>query len=137
MLGINNNGQIAGIQLPVSAAAPGIFADVNGNLSPTPTVAQGGTTTLWMVGAGDVTNLILTGFAPASASVASQYQPLLPVSVTVGGSPAFVQSAGLLVNQFGVTQVKFTLPSSAATGVEPVVVTVGGVSSPPVNVTVK
>jgi len=39
--------------------------------------------------------------------------------------------------QVGVTQVKFTLPASVPAGVEPVVVTVGGVSSPPVNVTVQ
>jgi uncharacterized protein (TIGR03437 family) len=35
-----------------------------------------------------------------------------------------------------VTQVNFTIPADAQTGVQPVVVTVGGVSSAPVNVTV-
>jgi uncharacterized protein (TIGR03437 family) len=134
VLGINDNGQIAGFQFPISASAPGIFADASGNLSPTPTVAQGGTTSLLMVGAGEVTNLIRTGYAPTSAGT---YKPLLPVSVTVGGAPAFIQSISLAPNQFGVTQVRFTLPISVAPGVQPVVVTVGGVASPPVNVTVK
>jgi uncharacterized protein (TIGR03437 family) len=87
-------------------------------------------------GAGDVAGLIRTGYAPPS-STAANYTPLLPVSVTVGGAPAFLQSVGLMPNQFGVTQVKFTLPASVAAGVQPVVVTVGGVSSPPVNVTVQ
>jgi len=137
VLGIDNNGQIAGFQLPIAAAAPAIFADASGNLSTGPTVAQGGTTTLLLVGAGEIANLPRTGYAPATASSAAEYTPLLPVSVTVGGAQAFIQSAGLLLNQLGVTQVKFTLPSSVAKGVQPVIVTVGGVSSPPVNVTVQ
>jgi len=57
--------------------------------------------------------------------------------VTVGGVPAFIQSMGLAPNQFGVTQVTFTLPTSVAPGVQQVVATVGGVSSPAVNITVK
>jgi uncharacterized protein (TIGR03437 family) len=137
VLGIDNNGQIAGFQLQISAAAPGIFADANGNLSPTPTVSQGGTTTLFLAGGGEVSNLLRTGYAPTSVSTGSLYQPLLPVSVTVGGTQAFIQSMGLTPNQFGVTQIKFTLPSSVPAGVQPVVVTIGGASSPPVNVTVQ
>ena len=135
VLGINNNGQIAGFQFPISSAAPGIFADASGNLSPTPIVAQGGTMSLQMVGAGQVSNSIPTGYAPTTS--ASTYKPLLPVSVTVGGVPAFIQSMGLAPNQFGVTQVTFTLPTSVAPGVQQVVATVGGVSSPAVNITVK
>ena len=134
VLGIDNNGQIAGFQFQISASAPGIFADADGNLSPTATVSQSGTTTLFLVGGGEVLNLIRTGYAPASAST---YKPLLPLSVTVGGTQAFLQSVGLAPNQFGVTQVKFTLPASVPTGIQPVVVTVGGVASPPVNVMVQ
>jgi uncharacterized protein (TIGR03437 family) len=137
VLGIANNGQIAGFQFPISAAAPGIFADSNGNLSPVSTVAQAGTVTLYMVGAGEVSNLILTGFAPASATEANSYQPVLPVSVTVGGAQAFLVNMKLTPNQFGTTQITFTLPASVQPGVQPVVVTVGGVSSPPVNLTVQ
>jgi uncharacterized protein (TIGR03437 family) len=134
VLGIDNNGQIAGFQFQVSASAPGIFADANGSLSPTPAVLRAGTTTLLMVGAGEVTNLIRTAYSPSSAAT---YKPLLPLSVTVGGVPVFLETVGLAPLQFGVTQVKFTLPPSVPAGVQPVVVTVGGVSSPPVNVTVE
>jgi uncharacterized protein (TIGR03437 family) len=56
--------------------------------------------------------------------------------VTVGGEPVFLQTVGLNPGQVGVTQVKFALPASVPAGVQPVVVTVGGVSSPTVNVTV-
>jgi uncharacterized protein (TIGR03437 family) len=134
VLGIDNNGQIAGFQFQISASAPGIFADTDGYLSPTPAVRRSGTTTLLLAGAGEVSNLIRTAYSPSSAAT---YKPLLPLSVTVGGTPAFLQAVGLTPGQFGVTQVKFTLPSSVAPGVQPVVVTVGGVSSPPVNVTVQ
>jgi uncharacterized protein (TIGR03437 family) len=134
VLGIDNNGQIAGFQFQVSAAAPGIFADASGNLIPTSVVPRGGTATLLLVGAGEVFNLIRTAYSPSSVAT---FKPLLPLAVTVGGAPAFLQSVGLNPGQFGVTQVKFTLPSSVPSGVQPVVVTVGGVSSPPANVTVE
>jgi uncharacterized protein (TIGR03437 family) len=133
VLGIDNNGQIAGFQFQISASAPGIFADANGYLSPTPAVPRGGTATLLLAGAG-VYNLISTAYLPSSATT---YKPLLPLSVTVGGAPVFLQTVGLAPLQFGVTQVKFRLPPSLPAGVQPVVVTVGAVSSPPVNVTVE
>jgi uncharacterized protein (TIGR03437 family) len=137
VLGIDNNGQIAGFQLQISPAAPGIFADAGGNLSPVPTMPQLGTGTLYLAGAGEVSGLMRTGQAPTTVAVGAEYTPLLPLSVTVGGTPAFVLAVGLAPNQFGVTQVKFAVPQSVSTGVQPVVVTVGGVSSPPVNVTLQ
>jgi len=135
-VGINNNGQIAGFQFTISATAPGIFADTDGNLSTTATASQGGTVTLYLTGAGEVSNLFPTGLAPTSAA-ANSVQPVLPVSVTVGGQQAFLQKVKLLPNQYGATQISFTLPPSVGTGVQPVEVTVGGVSSPPVNLTVQ
>jgi uncharacterized protein (TIGR03437 family) len=134
VLGIDNNGQIAGFQFQISASAPGIFADAGGYLVPTPAVPRGGTTTLLLAGAGEVAGQIQTAYSPSSAGT---YSPLLPLSVTVGGEPVFLQTVGLNPGQVGVTQVKFTLPASVPAGVQPVVVTVGGVSSPPVNVTVQ
>lgn len=134
VLGINNNGQIAGFQFQIAPSAPGLLTDGAGNLSPNATVAQGGTTTLYLMGGGEVLNQIRTGAAPSSSTT---YKPLLPLSVTVGGTEAFVQSVGLSANDFGVTQVRITLPASVQTGVQPVVVTVGGASSPPANITVQ
>ena len=94
VLGIDNNGQIAGLQFPISAVAPGIFADASGNLAPTATIAQGGTATLFLAGAGEVYFPIDTGYAPI-ASTASYYAPMLPLSVTVGGAPVFLQTREL------------------------------------------
>jgi uncharacterized protein (TIGR03437 family) len=136
VLGINNNGQIAGFQFPIAATAPGIFADASGNLAPTSTVTRGGIVTFYMVGAGEVNPQITTGYGP-SVKESSLFQPWLPLSVTVGGTEVLVVDMKLTPNQFGTTQVSILVPPSVPAGVQPVVVTVGSASSPPANVTVQ
>lgn len=137
VLGVNNNGQIAGFQFQMAPSAPGVFADGKGNLVPSATVAQGGITTLYVTGAGDVSPPVATAFAPVSGTpLADLPQPLLPLSVTVGGVPAFIYFAGIPWGLIGTTQVNFLVPASVPVGVQPLVVTVNGVSSKPVNLTV-
>jgi uncharacterized protein (TIGR03437 family) len=136
VLGINNNGQIAGFQFSIAATAPGIFADTSGNLAPTSTVTRGGIVTLYMTGAGEVNPQITTGYGP-SVKESSLFQPWLPLSVTVGGTEVLVVETKLTPNQFGTTQVSILVPPSVPAGVQPVVVTVGSASSPPANVTVQ
>jgi uncharacterized protein (TIGR03437 family) len=134
VLGIDNNGQIAGFAFQIAPAAPGILADSAGNLLPSATVQQGGTTTLYLTGAGDVSPSIFSGQAPASGTAAADLPvPLLPLSVTVGGVPAFVQFAGIPAGLIGTVQVNFTVPASVPAGTQPVVATVGGKASPPVS----
>jgi uncharacterized protein (TIGR03437 family) len=133
VLGISNNGQVAGFQFQVAPSAPAIYTDGNGNLAGNVSVKAGGIATLYLNGAGDVTPALLTAnFASTSPVIA----PVMPLSVTVGGMPALLQFAGLAPGNIGTTQVNFYVPSSLS-GAQPVVVTVGGASSPPVNVTVK
>ncbi|PWU09117.1 MAG: peptidase S8 [Terriglobia bacterium] len=136
VLGINKNGEIAGFPIQIAAAAPGIFADSNGNLG-SGAVAPGGVASLFLTGAGEVSPAFRTAFAPsASTSPANLPKPRLPLSITLGGIPAFVQFAGLAPNLIGITQVNFIVPASLAAGPQPVVVTIGGVSSPPATLTV-
>jgi uncharacterized protein (TIGR03437 family) len=138
VLGVNNNGQIAAYSFTVTPAAPGIFSDSNGNLVPSPTVAQGSALALYLTGAGDVNPAIKTAYAPStSASLSSLPVPVLPLSVTVGGVPAFINFAGIPGGLIGVTQVNIVVPSSVPTGNQPIVVTVGGIASAPVNVVVQ
>jgi uncharacterized protein (TIGR03437 family) len=133
VLGISNNGQVAGFQFQVAPSAPAIYTDGSGNLAGNVSVKAGGIATLYLNGAGDVTPTLLTAnFAPPSPVIA----PVMPLSVTVGGVPALLQFAGLAPGNIGATQVNFYVPASLS-GPQPVVVTVGGASSPPVNVTVK
>jgi uncharacterized protein (TIGR03437 family) len=135
VVGINNNGQIAGFPLQIAAAAPGIFADTNGNLTPQGSVPQGAGTALTATGVGDVSPALRTGFAapPLTDLVVT---PVLPVAVTVGGSPALLQSVNMMPGSEGIAAVSFLVPASVPVGTQPVVLTVGGVSSPPVNVMV-
>ncbi len=137
VLGINNNGQVAALQFPISAAAPGVFADSTGNLLPSALVPRGVVATLFLAGAGEVFNQILTGYVPTNGALANSYTPLLPLSITVGGSPVIVQGAALSIAQLGLMQVRFTVPTSATAGAQSLVVTVNGVSSSPVNITVE
>ena len=93
--------------------------------------------TLFITGDGDVTPTLATGATPSSGTPANRLpHPRLPVTVTVGGSPAPVVFTGVPAGLAGVTQVNFTIPKDAQSGLKQVVVTVGGVSSPPVFLTV-
>jgi uncharacterized protein (TIGR03437 family) len=129
----------------VTPAAPGIF-QTNGLVSPPFSSAKPGqTTTLFITGAGLVNPSVATGDTPAFGTPLSQLpQPVLPVSVTVGGVLAGSTSAGGPGFEFigippglvGTVQINYTVPASTSVGVQPVVVTVGGVPSPPVNINV-
>ena len=55
VLGVNNNGQISGIQFQISPSAPGIVTDGNGNVNPTPTAPAGSIGVLYVTGDGVVT----------------------------------------------------------------------------------
>jgi uncharacterized protein (TIGR03437 family) len=136
VLGINNGGQIASFQLNVTPTAPGIFAS-NGSLVPYATGQQGEEIVAYITGDGDVTPTLATGASPSSSLTLSQLPASRqPLTLTVGGQPATIVFDGIVSGLIGVTQVNFNIPSNVPTGVQPVVVTAGGVSSAPVNVTV-
>jgi uncharacterized protein (TIGR03437 family) len=137
-IGVNNNGEVSSYAVQVTPASPGIFSDPSGAILPTSSVKQGGTTTLYFTGAGEVNPLLLSGSAPSSTtSVSALPVPLLPVSVTVGGQPAFIQFVGLVRQAVGVMQLNFTVPMNTPAGKQPIVVTVNGVASPPATITVQ
>ena len=43
---------------------------------------------------------------------------------------------GVIPGSVGVTQINYVVPANAPLGTQPVVVTIGGVASPPANLTV-
>ena len=138
VLGINNNGQIAAFSFQISPASPGVFADAGGNLVPIPIVKAGTALALYVTGTGEVSPALKTAYSPAAGTaLASLPAPILPVSVTVAGAPAFVEFAGITPGLIGVTQVNILVPASTPLGNQPVVVTVGGVASAPVNIVVQ
>jgi uncharacterized protein (TIGR03437 family) len=138
VLGIENNGEIAGFAFQIAPAAPGVFGDASGSLLPNAQAQPGGVATLYVNGVGEVSPALRTAFSPPSTTaLANLPKPVLPLSVTVGGAPAFLQFVGIAPGLLGVAQVNFIVPGSVAPGSRPVVVTVGGVTSPPVNLTVQ
>jgi len=132
VLGINKNGEIAGYQFTLGPASPGVYADPN--LS----AKQGGYGTVYVAGIGETTPALRTGFTvPANTPASALARPALPLSVTIGGEPAFVQFAGVPAGLIGVAQVNFLVPADMPSGPQPLVVTVGGVSSAPVMLNVQ
>ncbi len=138
VLAINNNVQLTWQEFPVAPAAPGIFATSTRFLAPVSTASSGQTITAYITGEGDVTPTLTTGDTPAQGtSVTRLPRPRLPVVVTVAGVQAVVRFIGITPGTAGVTQINFTVPDALAPGVLPVVVSVGGVASPFVNLTVQ
>ncbi len=105
--------------------------------APFSSAARGEMTTLFITGDGQVSPALADGASPASGTPTSQLpKPTLPVAISVGGQPASIAFYGIPVGLVGVTQINYTVPSNAPLGVQPVVVTVGGVASQAANLTV-
>jgi uncharacterized protein (TIGR03437 family) len=136
-LTVGNPYDNADFTIAISSSAPGIFA-ANGVTVPFASVQRGGTTTIFITGEGEVNDPNLQdGFTPDPTTPINQLpKPLLPASVTVGGQTATIAFIGIPSGLVGVTQVNFTVPASTPLGAQPVVVTIGKASSPPVNITV-
>jgi uncharacterized protein (TIGR03437 family) len=127
----------------VTATAPGVYTmnsqgtgpgailnqdySVNGLANPE---KRGNVIAIYMTGEGQTTPGGVDG-AVIPAVVSALKHPLLPVSVTIGGVdcgvPLYAGSAPGLIS--GVMQVNVTIPPTAPTGPQPVVVTVGTAKS--------
>jgi adhesin/invasin len=105
--------------------------DVSQNLiTSTNRPVQGQSVELFCNGLGAIDAVLPTGqAAPALPLIHTATQP----TVTVGGRDATVQFSGLAPGFPGLNQVNFIVPAGVASGLQPVVITMGGVSSPPVS----
>ncbi|HWQ57357.1 MAG TPA: S8 family serine peptidase [Bryobacteraceae bacterium] len=78
---------------------------------------------------------------PASGEPSPGAEPLARTTaaptITIGGRPAQVLFSGLAPFFVGLYQLNVTVPADAPTGVQPVVISVGGVDSKPVNIPVQ
>lgn len=139
VLAINNNGQIATFAFPVAVTAPGLFASAvsNSTGASVSSASADQTLLLFMTGEGDVTPTLATGASPTAENNPNLYpKPRQPVAVSVGGVPASIAFQGIPAGLAGVTQIDFLIPPNAPLGAQQVVVMVGGVASPPVNLTI-
>ena len=123
--------------LTIAPAAPGIFMTDGFTAAPFSSAARGQTVTLFITGEGQVSPALADGATPAPGTPpASLPKPKLPVTLTVGGQTATIVLAGIPSGLVGVTQINYTVPMNVPLGVQPVVVTVGGVASPAAKLTV-
>jgi uncharacterized protein (TIGR03437 family) len=127
VIGITNAGHTAGYLFNVTPSAPGIFP-------PSAPVAAGKTLTLTMTGDGVTTPILADGVAPFSPLT---NKPALPFTLTLGGQPAFLSSYGIGAGAYSVTTLNVAIPAGTPPGPQSAVVTVNGVASPPVTVTVQ
>jgi uncharacterized protein (TIGR03437 family) len=137
VLGINNNGNVASYEIDIATAAPGLWSSfVNTGFAVVGSAKAGDVLATYMTGDGDLSVYVPTGNVPAANTAAAKLpRTRLPVTVTVGGVPAAVAFSGN-VQFVGVSQLNFTVPGTPS-GVQPVVVTVGGVASKPVDLTIQ
>jgi len=90
---------------------------------------------IYCAGLGTVNPLVATGSAAPSSPLAYTSNT---VTVTIGNQPAKVLYAGLAPNFAGLYQVDVLVPSGVAAAADvPVVLTVDGISSPPVTVPIQ
>jgi uncharacterized protein (TIGR03437 family) len=137
VLGVNNNGQVASFPFTVAPSAPGLFTAPDGSLVPSSTGRQGQNAVAFITGDGDTTTFLITGASPPTGTTTAHLpRTRLPVTVTVGGLPATVTFAGTPIGLVGISQVNFTVPAATPLGVQPVIVTVGGVRSQTARLTV-
>src|SRR6202000_3092132 len=129
VVGVSNGGQAAGLPFTVQAASPTLLVDSTGNATLSATPARGAVT-IWVNGAGEVSPALKTAYSPGTTALTAYPKPVLPLSVTVGGIPCFVVFEGITPGLVGVTQVNLVVPPGLTPGLQPVVVTVGGVASP-------
>ena len=135
VVGVNNAGQVSYSLFQVAPTAPGIFS-LNGAINPDGPAKVGSQAFLYITGDGDVTQSLATGSTPALGTpLSSLPAPISVPTVTVGGINAPVVFYGITPGSVGVTQINFQLPSGLS-GVQPVVVTVNGLASAPVNLTI-
>jgi uncharacterized protein (TIGR03437 family) len=136
VLGVNNNGAVAGSHLRITASSPGVLTDGAGKILPVSSAAQGAPASTYITGDGVVSPILLPGYGPATTNTASLPRPVLPLGVTVGGVQALVSFYGVTPGVVGLTQVNYLIPAGVAPGPQPVVVTVGGVASQPATIEV-
>ncbi|SPE28943.1 Peptidase S8 and S53, subtilisin, kexin, sedolisin [Candidatus Sulfopaludibacter sp. SbA3] len=122
--------------VPLAAASPGVFATVDANsntvvTSSTP-VKRGDTLTLYANGLGPVAATPVSG-EPTAAVTNTVVTP----TVTLGGVDLAVSFSGLIPPYVGLYQVNAAIPANTPTGSQPLVISVGGVSSPAINLTVQ
>jgi uncharacterized protein (TIGR03437 family) len=125
----------AAFTIKIRPAGPGLFANAEGQAAALDDDGSSNSSTAPAPG-GSIISVFLTGIGPISSPVDDGAAPpenatisaTLPVSATIGGVPAAVEFAGLAPLYPGIAQINLRIPATAS-GVSPLVINVGGVTS--------
>jgi len=146
-----NNGMAsnAAVNVPITVAQPGVFLIFDSNLvqqvgavehvngsvvSSLSPAAPGETVVVYCTGLGPVNPALVTGVpAPGSPLSYTTYTP----TVTIGAVGATVEFSGAAPYFSGLNQMNVTVPATAPSGLQPMVVSVDGVSAPAVNISIQ
>lgn len=128
------------VTMSVAAASPALFTANSSGTGPGAILNQDYTLNSASNGAQKGATVILYATGEGTTNPASTdgqitadvlARPRLAVSVTIGGQPAVVDYAGSAPGLVaGVFQLNIRIPTEVAAGNQPVIVTVGGISSP-------
>jgi uncharacterized protein (TIGR03437 family) len=123
------------VTVPLAQYAPGVFATTDANyarISASNPAKRGQTIILWANGLGPVTNQPGSGEATAGLSSTTATP-----TVTIGGKAAAVDFSGLTPGAVGLYQINLRLAVDTPTGDQPMVISIGGVSSGALTVPVQ
>jgi len=126
--------------LKLAQYSPGIFAVEDANAGSSVVTSanpahRGDTLELYVNGLGPVGITPPSG-EPTPATLPLSYTSVLP-TVTIGGANAQVSFSGLAPGYVGLYQVNAVVPSNAPSGNQPLVISIGGISSPPLSLAVQ
>ncbi len=136
-LTVSNNNQSVSASIVAAAAAPGIFTDTQGDPVPFSSAAPGQILTMYVTGVGAVSPAVIDGTAPADGTPLNLLpQPAQNTSVTIAGVNAPIEFIGIPWGLVGVLQINYQVPARVPIGPQPVVFTVGNLSSKAAMLTV-
>ncbi len=131
------------ITVPVSTYSPSCFTANNivigqtypsyGLITASNPAVPGQTIILYCTGLGPVNNQPATGAAATDGTSTTKTTP----TVTIGGQTANVSFSGLAPGLVGVNQLNVVVPANAPSGTQPLVLSIGGVTAPTVNIPVQ
>jgi uncharacterized protein (TIGR03437 family) len=136
------------VSLVIASVQPGIFTvDGSGTgqgiiyrsdgltlAQPGTSAVAGETITLYCSGLGTVSPAVPAGTAPPSSPLSYTDHP---VSVTIAGQDSQASSASLVPGQPGIYQVSAVVPAGVSGDGLPVILTIAGVTSPPVTMSIQ
>lgn len=120
--------------VPVLSVQPGLFFDAASGLGAVTVAGTGQLTTVLPAKAGQYVEVYATALGGVRSGMGGLFETVVRPDVTIAGLPADVAFSGLAPGYVGLYQLNVRVPDTAPNGLQPLVVTSGGVRSNEVRV---